>query len=506
MKLLKRILSRSFIVAIAILIQLVIYTFVLGWLSERYVYISIPFSVIGILFVIAVINRNMSASYKVPWIIVLLVMPVVGIFLYLLFGNPKFTRKQRKKLLRINDEASKYCIQNEAVMDSLEECDAKGQAKYLLNASGMPLHFKTATKYFISGEAAFEALKQKLNGAKKFIFMEYFIIEEGKMWNEILDIMVAKVREGVEVKVLYDDLGCAGTLKHDYNKFLCSKGIDCVKFNKLTPIISAVHNNRDHRKIAVIDGKEAFTGGFNLSDEYINETSPFGYWKDSAVYLAGEGVRNLTVMFLCQFYAQSNLKPEFDKYLDGNFVASGQGYVLSFGDGPAPLYNDYIGEEAYLNIINQARRYVYITTPYLIVDYHITKALKAAVKRGVDVRIITPHIPDKKLINIMTKSSYEDLVKNGVKIYEFKPGFIHAKTFVSDDAVGIVGTINLDYRSLVHHFECGVWMYKTEAVAEMREDFDNTLAKCIYIDEASARLKWYQKLVASILMVFAPLL
>lgn len=508
MKTLRRIFSRTAIVLLAILIQLIIYIYITDKLAEKYLYISLPFNILSVLFVIVVINRKMSASYKIPWLIVLMVMPIIGVALYLLLGYPRLTRRQRKELVSIYDETAKYCEQDESTLSALKDIseNAYGQVKYLLSTAGMPVHIGTQTEYLDSGEAAFEVMKKRLACAKKYIFMEYFTIEEGKMWNEILAILETKIHEGVEVKLIYDDFGCAGKLKHNYNEIMCKKGIDCIKFNRITPFITAFHNNRDHRKITVIDGMEAFVGGFNLCDEYINEISPFGYWKDSAVYLRGEAVRNLSVMFLRQFSVHSGNNLNFDKYLQTDYTVIGKGYVLPFGDGPAPLYEDHIGEDTYLNIINQAKRYVYISTPYLIVDYHFTKALKAAAKRGVDIRIITPGIPDKKIINIMTKSSYEELVKGGVKIYEFSPGFIHAKTFVCDDEIGVVGSINLDYRSFVHHFECGVWMCGTSAVAQMKADFDNTFLKCDLIDEASSRLKWYQRLVASVLMVFAPLL
>lgn len=508
MKLFKKLLSRTTLVLFILLLQLILLAVIFSRLVNLYIYFTIPVTAISVLFVLIVINRDMSASYKVPWIIVLLAIPVMGIVLYLTLGYPRMNSKQRKTFENVYEKTSKICDKNDYAMDCLKSEDAlcAGQAEYLRVATGMPVYQNTETKYFTSGEEAFEVLKERLKAAKKFIYMEYFIIEEGKMWNPILEILEAKVGEGVDVKVMYDDFGCSGKIKHDYDKTLRSKGIDCVKFGKLTPVLTAVHNNRDHRKITVIDGEEAFTGGYNLCDEYINETSPFGYWKDTGVYLRGEAVKSFTLMFLRQFAVQSGREMDYETPLSLGTSVQAAGYCLPFGDGPAPLYKDNIGEEAYLNMINQAKRYVYITTPYLIVDYHFMKALKLAAKRGVDVRIITPYIPDKKIVNIMTKSSYEALIKSGVKIYEFEPGFIHAKTFVADDEVGIVSTINLDYRSLVHHFENGVWMYKTPVISEMKEDFDNTLFKSKFIDEQSARLKWYQRIIASIIMIFAPLM
>lgn len=508
MRLIKKLFSRTAIVLLALLIQIIIIAVILGRLANLYIYIAIPLSVVSVIFVLVVINRNMSASFKIPWIIVLLSLPVVGIALYFLLGYPRLNRKKLRQLENAHKITEEYVEQNFDAVSELASSDgqAAGQAKYLYGVAGMPLCGNTYTEYLTSGEEAFEKLKESLRRARKFILMEYFIIGEGKMWSEILAILEEKLKEGVKVKLMYDDLGCSGYVKHDFDKRLREKGIDCVKFGRLTPVLSAVHNNRDHRKITVVDGVEGFTGGFNLSDEYINETHPFGHWKDTGVYLKGEGVKNLTVMFLRQFAGQSNKIIDYDYYLKESISVPSEGYVIPFGDGPSPLYTDYIGEETYLNIITQAEKYVYITTPYLIVDYHFCKALKMAAKRGVDVRIIVPHIPDKKMVNIMTKSSYLDLIKNGVAIYEYTPGFIHAKTFVSDNKIGVVGTINLDYRSFVHHFECGVWMYGTKSIAEMKEDFDNMLQMCENISLDKAKLKWYQKIVAMVCMIFAPLL
>ncbi len=509
MKFLKKLFSRTVIVLLALLIQIFIYVVVVSELAQHYFNVAVVFTAIGVASVFGVINRDMSASYKVPWIILLLTLPIAGVVIYLLIGNPVLSKRVNKFQLELLKRSEEFRLPCPNTLDSLAARSelAAGQARYLTATCGMPLCDSTQTKYFPSGEAAFEFLKERLRQAKKYIFMEYFIIENGKMWGEILQILKSKAQEGVEVKVMYDDFGCSGRLKYNYCNELKKFGIECVKFNKLTFIVTAMHNNRDHRKITVIDGEEAFTGGFNLCDEYINVTSPFGYWKDSGIYLSGKGARNFAIMFLMQFaLATRNNDVDFAKYLPESLHTRFEdGYVLPFGDGPAPMDNDYIAEETYLNIINQAKRYVYITTPYLIVDYHFTKALKAAAKRGVDVRIITPGVPDKKLVNIMTKSSYDKLTAGGVKIYEFTPGFIHAKSFVSDDTTAVIGTINLDYRSFVHHFECGVWMYGCSAVDEIRSDFDNTLQSCKQIERGKA-LKWYQRIVATVLNVFAPLM
>ncbi|MBR2967442.1 MAG: cardiolipin synthase [Clostridia bacterium] len=509
MKILKKLFSRSAIVIFFILVQLAISVYIAAVLSQNYFYIRVAFTVLGIAAIIAVVNRDMSASYKVPWLVLLFIFPIAGVILYALLGNPRLTKKMHRRQKQIADATKEYCVQDQAALAELERENslAAGQAKYLWASAGAPLYNDTDTQYFSSGEDAFVALKQKLNAAKKFIFLEYFIIEKGKMWSEILEILQNKASQGVEVKIIYDDLGCAGVLGRNYCSFLAQKGIECVRFNRLTFMVTAMHNNRDHRKITVVDGEVAFVGGFNIADEYINLKDRLGYWKDSAVMLSGCAAQSLTLMFLRQYMGVGR-DLNVSEYI-GEHISDGaskrQGYVLPFGDGPAPSDPSYIGEEAYLNIINQAKRYLYITTPYLIVDYHVTKALIMAAKRGVDVRIITPGVPDKKLVFVMTKSSYAKLIRGGVKIYEFTPGFIHAKNFLCDDEIAVIGSINLDYRSLVHHFECGVWMYKTEAVTQMREDFDNTIYNCTQI-QGDKTLKWHQKIFATVFRIFAPLM
>ena len=356
----------------------------------------------------------------------------------------------------------------------------------------------------------FPVLVRELEQAKHYIYIEYFIINDGVMWQTILSILERKVKEGVDVRLIYDDFGCLTTLPHKYEDILRAKGIRCQVFNRFRPILNIIQNNRDHRKICVIDGHTGFTGGINLADEYINQKERFGHWKDTAVMLKGEAVWNMTAMFLDMWTVITGSKElwHFEDYLPHRHHPEefeSDGFVQPFCD--TPLDKEVVGENVYLNIINRAKRYVYICTPYLIIDNELMTALCLAAKSGVDVKIMTPGIPDKKMVFLLTQSYYEQLVSAGVEIYEYQPGFLHAKSFVCDDEVGVVGTINLDYRSLYLHFEDGVWMYRNKVVGDIRKDFEETLEYCHTIDLDFCKNRGLvTRGIQSIMRVFAPLL
>jgi len=359
-----------------------------------------------------------------------------------------------------------------------ENIEAYLQANYINVTTNLPIYQNTQVTYFKIGEDFHKELLSSLTDVKQFIFMEYFIIEEGKMWNPIYNILKEKSKEGIKVYIIYDDFGCISTLDEKYYKKLNKDGINCIPSNKFSPVLSRIHNNRDHRKITVIDGLVGFTGGINLADEYINEKVKYGHWKDTAVKLEGEAVKSLTALFLETWNTQNLNQIDPREYLDINYPqinTNNNCAIAPYGDGPEEFYKDNISKYIYLNMLHSAKKYVYITTPYLICDYEILNTLCVCAKKGVDVRIITPHIPDKKTVFWMTQSNYEFLIQSGVKIYEYTNGFIHAKQFICDDLYAICGTVNLDYRSLVHHFECGVWMYKTKCIKSMKEDFLDTL-------------------------------
>ena len=354
-----------------------------------------------------------------------------------------------------------------------------------------------------------EKAVEELKKAKHYIFLEYFIIEEGKFWNTILNILKEKAAAGVDVRLIYDDFGCINKkLPRHYDRVLKKYGIKCCVFNPFRPFLSAVLNNRDHRKIAIIDGHTGITGGINLADEYINIGSKFGHWKDTSILLRGEGVWSLTVMFLSMWDALTQTEENYNHfrpYLYQDGIIRAPGIVQPYNDGP---WDDKaIGENVYLNMISRAKKYVYITTPYLILSNEIVSALQNAAESGIDVRIITPHIPDKRRVFELTRAHYEPLVKAGVKVYEYLPGFIHSKTLVCDDQLGMVGTINLDYRSLYLHFECGVWLSGAHSVADIKRDFLETQEKCdqVTLEEVQGQ-SWAKRFYRSLLRVFAPLL
>lgn len=511
MKFIRRFLvNRALFVSLIILIQLLVLIGVVLKFSDYFIYfygISILISIVSVLLII---NSKSNPAYKIAWMIPILLFPILGGLLYVFFGRNKLSKKEKARMKCIEDKMRQALSPHELILDEVkfENEDATNQSKYIQNYAYAPIYNNTVTEYLPIGEAKFEKLKEELRNAQHYIFLEYFIIEEGVMWNSILDILVEKVSMGVDVRVIYDDIGCLLTLPYRYDKKLEKMGIKCCIFNPLVPKFSMMLNNRDHRKIAIIDGHTAFTGGINLADEYINEINKHGHWKDTAIMFKGDAVWSMTVIFLSMWdYLRkvdedfTMFKKDIQKYNTNN----GQGYVQPFADNP--LDDETVGETVYLNIINKAKRYVYITTPYLIIGNEIVTALSSAAKGGVDVRIITPHCGDKWFIHETTRSYYKVLIENGVKIYEYIPGFIHAKTYVSDDEYSVVGTINMDYRSLYLHFECGIWMYDNNSVIDIRDDFFHTLDMCRQITiEDIINIKWHKALTRAMLRIFAPLM
>ncbi|OON90885.1 MAG: cardiolipin synthase [Candidatus Epulonipiscium fishelsonii] len=508
---LKLLVSRLFIVGVLILLQVSVLTLIIIKLSEYVTYAYFLFTAISLIVVLYIVNRDDNPSYKLAWVVPIMAFPIVGGPFYLMFGGNQASSKLKKKIKYALEKTLSFCEQDKSVIQEITTQDksAANQSKYIYKHALLPIHKNTTTKYLNSGEAFFERLVEELKQAEHFIFMEYFIVEEGKMWNTILEVLVQKVKEGVEVRMMYDDAGTITVLPYNYHDHLESLGIKTVVFNKLNPTLSILMNNRDHRKITVIDGHTGFIGGVNLADEYINEVTKFGHWKDAALYLKGDAVWNLSLMFIqvWNFSTEDKIYNFADygphKYHELPF--DNDGYVQPYGD--SPLDNESTGENVYLNIINRAKNYVYINTPYFIVDNEIITALCLAAKSGVDIILVTPHIEDKWYAHVLTRSYYAQLINAGIKVYEYTPGFIHSKTFVCDDEIGVVGTINLDYRSLYLHFECGVWMYKTKSVLEIKDDFLETLKICTPISLNDAlNIKWQTKVIASILKLFSPLM
>lgn len=507
-KLIKFFRSRFFLGALCILLEFAQLIAVFVLLYEFFLPITILGWVFHFSMLLYLINRDEIPEFKLPWLIILFLLPVLGAFIFMLLSSNSTSRKEYERFEKTADDLKQY-QQQTAAIDRIAERDteAYAQANYLFNAAKMPCRDRSKTTYYPIGEEFHFALLDELKKAENFIFMEYFIVQEGVMWNPIHGILKEKAAQGVEVFVMYDDFGCIATLPDDYYKQLCDESIHCIPSNKFAPVLSHIHNNRDHRKITVIDGKVGFTGGINLADEYINAVQKYGHWKDTAVKIEGEAVKNLTMLFISSWNTQSKSPIHCDKYLNMPIESvESNGFVIPFGDAPPPIDNDDVGKYVYLNIIYSAKKYLYITTPYLICDRELMNALRIAAKRGVDVRIITPHIPDKKTVFLMTRSNYRVLIEDGVKIYEYTPGFIHAKNYVCDDKFAVCGTINMDYRSLIHHFECGAWIYDTECIPDMKKDFLNTVAVSEEISVEQARLRGIKRLSAEVMKVFSPLL
>ena len=491
-----------------ILIELVLVFGIILYMSQIAPIIWVPLVfLISVATVIAIVNRSMSPESKVTWLIVTFV-PVFGPLLYLMFGERRLSKKELKQLQELNSIAF-HENNGRQLHLQLQETDksAYGIINALLHMdSNAEVYDQTDSQFFASGEEMWQQMLEDLKRAEKFIFLEYYIVDEGLMWDSILEILEEKASQGVEVKMLYDDIGCMVTLPGDYTVYLRSKGIDAHKFNKVIPRMTVAYNNRDHRKILVIDGQISYTGGINLADEYINHIERFGHWKDSGIRIDGPATQAFTRLFLMNWYINRGEISDFDQYHLENQTRSGSGLCIPYGSGPKPIYQMKVGKIVYQNLINQAEDFVYITTPYLIIDYDLTEDIKNAAMRGVDVRIVTPHIPDKKLIQLVTRGAYPDLLSAGVRIFEYTPGFIHSKQIIVDDRFAAVGTINLDYRSLVHHYENAVLLYKTESIADIRKDFEGIFEQSQEIFPDTINPTWYQMMIKEVTQLFAPML
>ena len=491
-----------------ILIELVLIFGIILYMSQiaPIIWVTLVF-LISVATVIAIVNRSMSPESKVTWLIVTFV-PVFGPLLYLMFGERRLSKKELKQLQELNSIAF-HENNGRQLHLQLQETDkpAYGIINALLHMdSNAEVYDQTDSQFFASGEEMWQQMLEDLKRAEKFIFLEYYIVDEGLMWDSILEVLEEKAAQGVEVKMLYDDIGCMVTLPGDYTVYLRSKGIDAHKFNKVIPRMTVAYNNRDHRKILVIDGQISYTGGINLADEYINHIERFGHWKDSGIRIDGPATQAFTRLFLMNWYINRGEISDFDQYHLENQTRFGSGLCIPYGSGPKPIYKTKVGKIVYQNLINQAEDFVYITTPYLIIDYDLTEDIKNAAMRGVDVRIVTPHIPDKKLIQLVTRGAYPDLLSAGVRIFEYTPGFIHSKQMIVDDRFAAVGTINLDYRSLVHHYENAVLLYKTESIADIRKDFEGIFEQSQEIFSDTINPTWYQMMIKEVTQLFAPML
>lgn len=551
---------QRFFIILLLFLQFAFLIFFLVSQSRVSVIIKWLLHIISFLVALHIIAKRDKGAYKLTWVFTILVFPIFGGLLYLLFRYQTRSKKLRRQMYQIanvtrsaallpgdknalatqkaQDEAAGRTESSTASPEGNADSPSHRQAasvspfydvwqagdryehalagspsharqiEYLDKFAGFPVYENTRTRYLSPGEEIYKVLLQELEKAKAYIFLEFFIIEEGIMWNSILEILKRKAAQGVDVRILYDDIGCFLRLPKDYPKKLKSCGIRCLVFNKFKPLLTATQNCRDHRKIVAIDGKVAFTGGFNLADEYINAIHPFGHWKDAGVWLEGEAAWSMALIFLQMWMMNGNSEEDVTKYYPWKDipcpVVKNDSWVQPYAD--APYDSENVSEHVYLQIINTAKHYVYINTPYLVVDDSMLSALSLAAKSGVDVRIVTPFRWDKRLVHFTTRSYYRELIRAGVKIYEYSKGFIHSKTFVSDDTVATIGSANLDFRSLYLQFECGVWMYKTEAVTELRDDFLKTLEICHEVREEECHGNMVTRFFQDFLRLFAPLM
>ena len=458
--------------------------------------------------VIKIIVSNDNPEYKIPWLLFVLILPIAGFMLYFIFYSRKLKKKFIRRLERLYEVKYPEQSHENFIRLQQENRTASNQAKLLCALSYTYLFTNTKQTYFSLGEDMWQSMLADLKRAEKFIYLEYFIIEEGEFWDSILKILKEKAQNGLDVRVVFDDVGCMNTLPGNYAKQLWGFGIKATPFSRLKGQADNEFNNRSHRKIMIIDGKIGYTGGVNIADEYINKVVKLGHWKDVGIRLEGEAVYELTKLFLIDYGINVKETPEYlpEEVLFPKTDITASGFLIPFGDGPAPIYKRRASQSLIVDILSNAKRYAYIMTPYLIIDNDMCLTLENAAIKGVDVRIIVPHVPDKKIVFEMTKSFYQRLMKAGVKIYEYEKGFVHAKCYLVDDEIAMVGTINMDYRSLVHHFENGVWMYKTDCLSNIKADMLYTMEKSIAIAPESIKTNLFQRFIRSVVRIFAPLL
>ena len=500
--------SRFGLMLILLILQFFILFGIFRWFGEFLPHIFGGTVLFTFIMVVCLLNSAMNPSAKITWLIVIMLVPVFGVLLFAYTQSDIGHRALKQRVNHIITDTKERIPQSEDTMKrlSVENKGVATLAHYMHRSGCHPVYENTSVTYFPLGEDKFAEMLKQLESAKHFIFMEYFIVDEGVMWGQILEILAKKAAEGVDVRVMYDGTCEFALLPHDYPKRLRALGIQCKIFAPVSPFVSTHYNYRDHRKILVIDGHTAFNGGVNLADEYINQREKFGHWKDTAVMLKGEAVKSFTLMFL-QMWRIDTDKDETEQFLSYPSLPAekANGFVIPYGD--CPLDDDKLGERVYMDILNRSLKYVHIMTPYLILDGEMETALKFAAERGVDVVLLLPGIPDKAIPYALAKTHYASLLESGVKIYEYTPGFVHAKVFVSDGEEAVVGTINLDYRSLYHHFECATYQYRTDCISDIEADFQETLAKCRRVTEETIRHeKLHVKLSGRLMKAFAPLM
>lgn len=450
-----------------------------------------------------IVNKPENPEFKIPWIVGMMILPLFTISVYIIFGNHGLRKKEKAIVL-----SSKNAIEKHLPKDDYKEelGRAYGAFNYINNVTKLGIRKNNRVKYYADGETFFPELIKELKKAEEFIFIEFFIISDGELWSDVLRILKIKAAQGVEVRLIYDDMGCSGTIDSNTPKKLAQSGIKCFKFHPFKPILSGMYNNRDHRKIVIIDHKMAFTGGMNLADEYANLQIRFGYWKDTMVKIEGSAINNLICTFLQNYDLASNEVSDYNKYLSYDYPQyDEEGFVMPFGDGPGSIDDALVGEQTYINLLTYAQRRVDISTPYLVPTYSLIDALRNAALRGVEVNLIVPGIPDKKIVYNLAKSNFRYLLDAGVNIYIYKPGFNHMKTALADDELAFVGTINFDFRSLVHHFECGTILYKNPCIKDISEDFKIMINESQKVPADYKMTNIFARTLCSVLKVFSAL-
>ncbi len=502
--------KRLVFVILSLVLEVLVILSVIVWLNDYAEWIAIGTRILAALLVLFIYNQNKTSAMKTTWIILIMVLPIFGIVLYLLIGLDVSTRKMKERYKEVDEAVFPLLPENKDVLERMKAQDKKAAniADYIRNYSQYPVYDNSDLVYYADAAEGLEAQKEELRKAEKFIFMEYHAIENAESWHGIQEILEDRVKAGVDVRVFYDDMGSIGFINTDFVKLMQSKGIKCRVFNPFVPGLNLFLNNRDHRKVTVVDGRVGFTGGYNLANEYFHITEPYGFWKDTGVRITGDAVKNLTATFLEMWNAirgDDENDTDYEAFFpDYPYQAKEKGFVVPYAD--LPIDDEQVGENVYMAVANYANDYAWFVTPYLILSDEMIHTLGLAAKQGVDVRVITPGIPDKKLVYSITRSYYHSLVRNGVRIYEFTPGFCHAKMSIADDRIATCGTINLDFRSLYHHFENGCFFMGYDAVNKVREDFEDMFAQSAEVTEDYKNPRAGRKLLQLFLRLFAPLL
>lgn len=498
---------------LVIFIQIVVFWFIYVATADIFHNVRTIFVITQAIVILTILYRHDISNYKISWILLIMFMPIAGILLYVFWGNSRLDLKHRLELSKINDETKEYNIQNKEILEEIKNIDVLryNQMKYINNVTGYSIYNNSGANYLNTGEMFFENVLEDLKKAQKYILIEFYIISKGKLFDEIVKILKQKAKSGVRVEIIYDALGTIATGFRSQISDLEASGIKLYKFNPFKGHVNLYLNYRDHRKIIVIDGIVSYTGGINIADEYANLINRFGYWKDNGIRFVGDVSWSFTLMVLKHIELITKIKIDINWYkantnYEMNFENSKlkSGYVFAYSDGPDNLKHP--SENIYIQTINMAKSYIYITTPYLAMGESLLNSLLSSARSGVTVKIIVPYIPDKKIVNIVTKSYYEVLLEAGVKIYEYKPGFIHSKTFLADDEIAIVGTANLDFRSLHINYECASMIYKTGEELVIKNDMDDIISNCIEIKlETWQKRNIFKKISEVIMSAFSPM-